>query len=204
MRLHSLSKADPIRPSTASRRTTVTARREPRPQNVEGDLYVDETCIDCDCCRWMASSTFSRVEGASAVTTQPATAETRREALRALISCPTFSIHSRGAEAGELAAAHEDFPLLVPGCREVHLLGHTNEKAYGAMSYFIRRADGNVMVDVPRWSPSLAKQLERCGGVQYIFLTHRDDVADHDTWAERFDSKRIIHLLEADRRQGTE
>ena len=34
------------------------------------------------------------------------------------------------------------------------------------------------------------------GGVRYIFLTHRDDVADADKYAARFGAERIIHRLE--------
>ncbi len=42
------------------------------------------------------------------------------------------------------------------------------------------------------------------GGVKYIFLTHRDDVADHDSWAAEFGAERIIHASECNSQQGTE
>ena len=32
---------------------------------------------------------------------------------------------------------------------------------------------GNVMVDTPRFSPILARQIEQLGGVRYIFLMHK-------------------------------
>ena len=35
------------------------------------------------------------------------------------------------------------------------------------------------------------------GGLQYIYLTHIDDVVDHAKFASRFGAKRIIHKLEA-------
>lgn len=35
------------------------------------------------------------------------------------------------------------------------------------------------------------------GGVDYIYLTHIDDVADHAKFASYFGAKRIIHALEA-------
>jgi len=62
------------------------------------------------------------------------------------------------------------------------------------------------MIDVPRWQPHLAAKLESTfGGLDYIFLTHRDDVGDHQRWADRFPgSKRIIHQMEVDSRQGTD
>lgn len=42
------------------------------------------------------------------------------------------------------------------------------------------------------------------GGVQYIFLTHRDDVADHAQWAKEFGAQRVIHASECNSQQGTE
>jgi hypothetical protein len=32
-----------------------------RPQNVNGDFYVDSSCIDCDTCRWMTPEVFNRL-----------------------------------------------------------------------------------------------------------------------------------------------
>jgi hypothetical protein len=32
-----------------------------RLENVEGNFYVDSTCIDCDTCRWVAPNTFISV-----------------------------------------------------------------------------------------------------------------------------------------------
>lgn len=63
---------------------------------------------------------------------------------------------------------------------------------------------GNILVDVPRWTPLLAQRLQQLGGVRWIFLTHRDDVGAHAAWAKHFGAQRIIHRLEASRRQGTE
>ena len=74
-----------------------------------------------------------------------------------------------------------------------------------ARPYFIRRAEGNVLVDCPRWSPQLAERLAELGGVSFIVLTHRDDVGAHAAWAERFSGcTRIMHSTEVNRRQGTE
>lgn len=63
---------------------------------------------------------------------------------------------------------------------------------------------GNILVDVPRWNPALAKRLEALGGVRWIFLTHEDDVGDHAAWAAHFGATRIIHRRAVSRRQGTE
>jgi glyoxylase-like metal-dependent hydrolase (beta-lactamase superfamily II) len=52
------------------------------------------------------------------------------------------------------------------------------------------------MIDAPRYVEHLARRFEELGGVRYIFLTHRDDVADADKYARRFHADRIIHRLE--------
>ncbi len=39
---------------------------------------------------------------------------------------------------------------------------------------------GNILVDSPRFNPILAKRIEELGGVRHIFLTHKDDVGDHE------------------------
>lgn len=66
-------------------------------------------------------------------------------------------------------------------------------------------AQGNLLVDVPRWTPLLAQRLQQLGGVRWVFLTHRDDVSDHAAWAAHFPAcQRIIHAKEVNRRQGTE
>jgi formate hydrogenlyase subunit 6/NADH:ubiquinone oxidoreductase subunit I len=45
--------------------------KKPRAQNSAGNLFVDESCIDCDVCRWMCPSVFSRIGVKSAVYFQP-------------------------------------------------------------------------------------------------------------------------------------
>ena len=60
-----------------------------RPENVAGDFFVDETCIDCDTCRWMAPLTFDEAGDASRVFAQPGTPAEVEAALQALVACPT-------------------------------------------------------------------------------------------------------------------
>ena len=50
------------------------------PQNVDGDFFVDDTCIDCDACRQIAPETF-RDHGDQSSVWQPAVH--RRRALSA-------------------------------------------------------------------------------------------------------------------------
>ena len=169
----------------------VAARRK---ENAPGDLYVDSTCIDCDTCRWMAPATFGRVGSQSAVVQQPATAEARRAALHALVACPTASIGT-AAKAPDLAAAAADFPLeVLPG---VLHCGYHSPDSFGAASYLIVRPDGNVLVDCPRYAAPLVKRLEELGGVRTMLLTHRDDVADHARYRERFGLERVLHRRDA-------
>lgn len=83
------------------------------------------------------------------------------------------------------------FPKLIDG--PVYLNGHNAVSSYGANSYFIKNETGNWLVDSPRFHPALVEQFRRWGGVRYIFLTHRDDVADADRYARSFGARRIIH-----------
>ncbi|MEA2663246.1 MAG: hypothetical protein QOI11_190, partial [Candidatus Eremiobacteraeota bacterium] len=65
---------------------------------------------------------------------------------------------------------------------------------YGANAYLLEHADGNWMIDAPRWNAALVRALEARGGVRYVFLTHRDDVADAARYAAHFGARRIIHV----------
>ncbi|MGF1517282.1 MAG: MBL fold metallo-hydrolase [Nodosilinea sp.] len=165
----------------------LTARR---PQNVEGDLYVDSSCIDCDTCRWMAPDSFTREDEQSAVFHQPETAAERLAALQALLACPTASIGTVESPK-DMKAAQASFPIAI--AENVYHCGYHSEKSFGAASYFIRRPEGNVLVDSPRFAAPLVKQLEALGGVRYLYLTHQDDVADHQQFHQRFGCTRILH-----------
>jgi glyoxylase-like metal-dependent hydrolase (beta-lactamase superfamily II) len=43
----------------------------------------------------------------------------------------------------------------------------------------------------------LVKRLEEMGGVSTLFLTHKDDVGDHERFAEHFGCKRVLHAGDA-------
>ncbi|MFE4108317.1 MBL fold metallo-hydrolase [Almyronema epifaneia] len=164
--------------------------KQRRPQNVAGDFYVDNTCIDCDTCRWMAPDIFSRVEGQSVVHRQPDTSAERLRALQALLACPTASIGTLQPPT-EIKQVQQSFPHLIT--ENVYHCGYHAETSFGAASYLIERSQGNVLVDSPRFAPPLVKQLEAKGGVRYLYLTHRDDVADHQKFHEHFGCDRILH-----------
>ena len=74
------------------RASASAAAREPREGNVDGQFYVDHTCINCDTCRWMAPDTFATVGAGSAAVAQPADSEQRIAAIQATLSCPTCAL----------------------------------------------------------------------------------------------------------------
>jgi len=166
-------------------------------ENAPGPFFVDDTCIDCDTCRQIAPATFGRLDarGLSYVAHQPRSPADRRLASMALVACPTASIGS--SDKGAIPEAARAFPIAADG--DVSYCGYASEASYGASSYFIRRDAGNVLVDSPRAARPLLDNIEAAGGVALMFLSHRDDVADHDVIARRFGCRRILHAADVGR-----
>jgi glyoxylase-like metal-dependent hydrolase (beta-lactamase superfamily II)/ferredoxin len=159
---------------------------------MSGAYTVDQTCINCDTCRQIAPATFGDNGDTAFVQLQPRDAAERRAAARALVACPTASIH--GAEKDEAIAAADEFPAAIAG--GVSYCGFNSRKSFGGNSYFVEHPDGNWLIDSPRFVERLARRFAGRGGVRRIFLTHRDDVADAEKYAARFGAERIIHRLE--------
>jgi glyoxylase-like metal-dependent hydrolase (beta-lactamase superfamily II)/ferredoxin len=169
------------------------------PTNVPGDFFVDESCIDCDTCRWMAPAVFDRAGEQARVRRQPEDEAEVERALQALLSCPTGSIGTLAKH--DLSRAKASFPERVD--EDVFHCGYHSERSFGAASYFVRRPPergGNVLVDSPRFTGPLVSRLEQEGGVALLVLTHADDVADHARFAERFGCRRVIHADDVDER----
>jgi glyoxylase-like metal-dependent hydrolase (beta-lactamase superfamily II)/ferredoxin len=158
-------------------------------ENVAGDFFVDTTCIDCDLCRQIAPDVFRDVGDQSAVYQQPQTTGQEFAALKALVTCPTASIGTMSNRSAKSAVAA--YPEMVD--ENVYFCGFASESSYGASSYLIVRPEGNVLVDSPRFARPLARRIEQMGGARLMFLTHRDDVADHEQWAARFNCERVMH-----------
>src|SRR5215213_8838502 len=169
-------------------------------ENVAGSFFVDSTCIDCDTCRQLAPATFRDHGGQSSVFQQPETAGEKRLAQMAIIACPTGSIGS--AEKADAKQAIDAFPL--PLTENIYYCGFNSEQSFGAWSYLIVRPNGNVLVDSPRFSAPLVKKIEALGGVSAMFLSHRDDIADHARFAEKFGARRIMHAADGANRLGIE
>jgi glyoxylase-like metal-dependent hydrolase (beta-lactamase superfamily II)/ferredoxin len=163
------------------------------PANISGNFFVDSTCIDCDTCRQLAPTTFVEKGNYSAVFHQPESAIEESAALRALLCCPTASIGTR--DHSNVKGVMAEFPLLLDSgpAQEVFYCGFNSAKSYGANSYFVKRTDGNWLIDSPRYTSHLVSQFERLGGIKYIFLTHRDDVADARDFSKKFGARTIIH-----------
>jgi glyoxylase-like metal-dependent hydrolase (beta-lactamase superfamily II)/ferredoxin len=159
------------------------------PENAAGEFYVDSSCIDCDTCRRVAPSVFAPGDGHSFVRAQPADEEERLRAFMSLVACPTSSIGT--AHRSDATAGARAFPEKIE--ENVSFCGFTAESSFGAWSYLIERAAGNVVVDSPRAAGPLLKAFAARGGVATLFLTHRDDVADHAAFRDRFGCERVLH-----------
>jgi glyoxylase-like metal-dependent hydrolase (beta-lactamase superfamily II)/ferredoxin len=159
------------------------------PDNAPGEFYVDRSCIDCDTCTRIAPGVFAAAEDHSFVARQPESGPERLRALMAQVACPTTSIGTASRlDVGPAVAA---FPE--PLGEDVFFLGFTSEDSFGAWSYLVRRPEGNVLIDSPRAAEPLLRRIGAMGGARLMFLTHRDDVADHEAFHRRFGCERILH-----------
>ncbi len=168
------------------------------PDNVPGNFFVDSSCIDCDACRQIAPRVFHDSGDQSAVHHQPENAAELLSAQKALLTCPTSSIGS--VEKTDMKAALAAYPERIED--DVFLCGFASESSFGAISYFIERADGNILIDSPRFAGPLVKNITARGGVRQMLLTHQDDVADHEKFHERFGCERVMHRGDIRTRTG--
>ena len=157
--------------------------------NAVGDFFVDRTCIDCDACRRIAPTVFAEASDHSYVARQPGSEAETRRALMALVACPTGSIGTASRQDARPAIAA--FPE--PVAENVSFCGFTSKDSFGAWSYFVERPEGNVLVDSPKAVSRLIAHFEDRGGIATMFLTHKDDVADHQAFARRFGCERVLH-----------
>ena len=69
------------------------------PENIAGQSYVDDQCIDCDLCRETAPDNFTRYEdgGYSYVYKQPVNDEEATLCQEAMEGCPVEAIGNDGA-----------------------------------------------------------------------------------------------------------
>jgi glyoxylase-like metal-dependent hydrolase (beta-lactamase superfamily II)/ferredoxin len=185
-------------------RSNVVAFLERRlDENVVGEFFVDSSCIDCDACRQIAPRTFRDHGGQSSVFQQPETGPETLRALMALVACPTASIGTISHRSSRPAVDAFPEPLF----DTVYFCGFTAESSFGAWAYLIVRPPekgGNMLVDSPRFTMPLVRRIEALGGVRTMYLSHRDDIADHAKFAAHFGCPRIMHEDDGARRLGIE
>jgi glyoxylase-like metal-dependent hydrolase (beta-lactamase superfamily II)/ferredoxin len=181
----------------------VASLQQRLPENVPGDFFVDSTCIDCDTCSQLAPGIFRDHGDQCSVYHQPETAAETELAMMALVSCPTGSIGATSKHDAHLGI--DAFPLQLED--NVYFCGFTSESSFGAWSYLIARPKsegGNILIDSPRFASQLVKRIEAMGGVRRMLLTHKDDVAAHTLFREKFDCERLMHADDGARPLGVE
>jgi len=162
------------------------------PENVPGDFFVDSTCIDCDTCSQLAPSVFRDHGDQCSVHHQPQTTGETKLALMALVACPTGSIGFTQRHDAHIGI--EAFPMHIS--ENVYFCGFTSEASFGGWSYLIVRSKhegGNVLIDSPRFATQLVKQIALMGGASKMLLTHKDDIAAHESFHKQFGTSRTMH-----------
>ena len=161
--------------------------------NAPGPWFVDTRCIRCDSARnWAPGLIETDAAGRSFVARQPVGDDQQAALWRAAAACPTKSIGNR------------DYPREPSGVFPYQLtdgvfaLGNNALDSFAAHSFLATRPDGNLLIDSPRFSRRLAESVDARGGIAHVLLTHRDDVADADRWAERYGARVWIGAADAD------
>ena len=85
-------------------------------ENIDGEFYVDSTCIDCYACRKFSPTVFGDASEHAYVMRQPQNAEELLSACQALLSCPTASIGT--IHKSDLTPARDSFPIKLAELRK--------------------------------------------------------------------------------------
>ena len=158
------------------------------PDSPPGDWYIDTACIDCGASRHVAPDLVIERNGKSVFARQPETPDEQLAAWRAVLVCPTASVRSETKQPRPLAG-----PFPQPMTEGVWRCGFNARSSFGAHSYFVARADGNLLVDSPRYATELVKWFGDAGGIAHVLLSHQDDVADAGKYAGHFGARVWIH-----------
>jgi len=158
--------------------------------NVEGNFFVDTRCIGCNTCVRLAPEIFTLENDLSYVKEQPLNEEQTFKSILAILSCPVFSIGMK-KDKQKIKEVANTLPLHLEN--DIYFCSFNSQKSYGANSYFIKREKGNILIDSPRFNARLVKDIERLGGIAYIYLTHKDDIADYKKFKEHFAARVIFH-----------
>jgi glyoxylase-like metal-dependent hydrolase (beta-lactamase superfamily II) len=167
--------------------------QEPFRPRGTGTWQVGRRCINCDVARQIAPDNTAEQDRRTVVTRQPETEAEELALWQAALACPVRAIRPpRGTSAppGALPLRIED---------EVYACGYTSLQTFGANAYFVRRPEGNLLVEAPRWSRAVATEYERLGGLAHILVTHRDHVAHVARYARHFGARVWIHEGDAEK-----
>ena len=129
---------------------------------------------------------------------QPRTQDELFRALQAAAACPTGSIRTATPQP-LMKQVVSSFPHAIPEVSgpavAVYHNGFHSRRSFGAASYLVVREGGNVLIDSPRFFGPLEQRIRAMGGVHYMFLTHRDDVADHELWCSFYHCLALSFVL---------
>ena len=129
---------------------------ERHPDGVAGDWYADTRCIACDVARHYAPGLIAADErGLSVVIRQPQSTDDEAAIWRAALACPTQSIGTRSRRHPPSGV----FPWRLTD--DVYLCGYNDASSFGAHSYLVVRAAGNLLVDVAARHPPAGRPHRR-------------------------------------------
>lgn len=159
----------------------------------EQDWRIEPSCINCDVARQLAPDLVVERFRLSVLTRQPADATEELALWQAALACPVAAIR---APRGSTPPA-EALPKRIED--GLYLCGYASAETYGANAYLLRRPQGNLLVDAPRWSRAVARSYQDLGGIDQILVTHRDHIPHVAHYAEHFGARITIHDLDAER-----
>lgn len=159
------------------------------PNSIAGNFFVDNRCIGCASCESFDADTFTLTDGKAYVKQQP-TNETFTHAAIALLSCPVDAIGVQ-EHKDRVREVKKTLPLKLHD--DVYFCSFNAEASYGANSYLIVRESGNILVDCPKFTKPLLREIEKLGGLAYVYLTHKDDIGEYAKFREYFNAQVIFH-----------
>ncbi|MFM6188888.1 MAG: MBL fold metallo-hydrolase [Planktothrix sp.] len=72
-----------------------------------------------------------------------------------------------------------------------------NRDTLGGTAYFIVENQMNILIDAPPWNQTDQEFLEQQGGVEWLFITHRDAIGSAQEIQKKFGCKILIQEQEA-------
>ena len=167
--------------------------RRRHPEGADGDWFIDDGCIGCGASTSIAPWLIRAANDGrqSVFVRQPDSQEDVVLAQQAAEVCPTRSI---GTESRQRWRKHH--PVEVTS--GVWRTGSNSPETAGGNAFIVRRSSGGLLIDAPRFTPSVRSDITQRGGIRTILLTHRDDVGDAEQYADVFGAEVVIHEADHD------